>query len=96
MSADLLQAHGAVSEPVARAMAEGARERLGATYALSVTGVAGPGGATPDKPRGLVFLGCAGPTDTVVARHEFPGDRPTVRAWSVVGALHLLRRTAAT
>ncbi len=93
--ADLLQSHGAVSEPVARAMAEGVRERLGATYGLSVTGVAGPGGATPAKPVGLVFVGCAGPDGTIVRRHEFPGDRPTVRAWSVVGALHLLRRSAA-
>jgi nicotinamide-nucleotide amidase len=96
VAADLLQVHGAVSEPVARAMAEGVRDRLGATFALSVTGVAGPGGATPDKPVGLVFVGCAGPGETVVTRHEFPGDRPTVRAWSVVGALHLLRHTAAT
>ena len=91
--AELLRAHGAVSEPVARAMADGARASLGATYALSVTGVAGPGGGTPDKPVGLVFIGCAGPGETVVRRHEFPGDRATVRAWSVVAALHLLRRT---
>jgi nicotinamide-nucleotide amidase len=92
----LLRSHGAVSEPVARVMAEGVRARLAATYGLSVTGVAGPGGATPDKPVGLVFIGCAGPGETVVRRHEFPGDRPTVRAWSVVSALHLLRRAAAT
>ena len=92
--ADLLTAHGAVSEPVARAMAEGVRDGLGATYGVSVTGVAGPGGATPDTPVGLVFVGCAGPNGTVVRRHEFPGDRPTVRAWSVVSALHLLRRCA--
>ncbi len=89
----LLAAEGAVSEPVARAMAEGARERLAATYGLSVTGIAGPGGATPDKPVGLVYIGCAGPAGTVVRRHEFPGDRATVRVWSVVSALHLLRRT---
>ena len=93
--ADLLATQGAVSEPVARAMAEGARERLGATYGLSVTGIAGPGGATPGKPVGLVFIGCAGPAGAVVARHEFPGDRATVRAWSVVSALHQLRRALA-
>ncbi len=75
-------------------MAEGVRERLGATFGVSLTGVAGPGGATPDKPVGLVFVGCAGPNGTVVRRHEFPGDRPTVRDWSVVSALHLLRRCA--
>jgi len=90
--AELLRDHGAVSEPVACAMAEGVRARLGATYALSVTGVAGPGGGSPDKPVGLVFIACATPQATVVRRHEFPGDRDTVRAWSVVAALHLLRR----
>ena len=88
---DLLIAHGAVSEPVARAMADGARAVTGATFALSTTGIAGPGGATPDKPVGLVYVGCAGPRGTSVRRHEFPGDRATVRAWSVVAALHQLR-----
>jgi nicotinamide-nucleotide amidase len=91
--AELLRDYGAVSEPVARAMADGARARLGATYALSVTGVAGPGGGSPDKPVGLVFIACAAPDETIVRRFEFPGDRDTVRAWSVVAALHLLRRT---
>ena len=89
---DLLAAHGAVSEPVARAMAEGARAATGATFALSTTGIAGPGGGTPEKPVGLVYVGCAGPDGTTVRRHEFPGDRATVRGWSVVAALHLLRR----
>ena len=83
-------------KPVARAMAEGARARLGATYALSTTGVAGPGGGSPGKPVGLVFIACAAPDGTVVRRHEFPGDRDTVRAWSVVAALHLLRRAVAS
>ena len=73
-------------------MAEGARESVGATWALSVTGIAGPTGATPGKPVGLVFVGCAGPGRTDVLRHEFPGARATVRTWSVVAALHLLRR----
>ncbi len=94
--ADLLAAHGAVSEPVARAMAEGVRARTGATFALSTTGIAGPGGATPAKPVGLVYVGCAAPGGTAVRRHEFPGDRATVRAWSVVAALHLLRRALET
>ncbi len=93
--ADLLADQGAVSEPVARAMAEGVRERLGATYGLSVTGIAGPGGAAPGKPVGLVFTGCAGPAGTIVRRHEFPGDRATVRAWTVTSALHQLRRALA-
>ncbi len=91
--ADLLEAHGAVSAPVAQSMAEGARTALAASYALSVTGIAGPDGGTPDKPVGLVFIGCAGAEETLVRRYEFPGDRPTVRAWSVVAALHLLRRS---
>jgi nicotinamide-nucleotide amidase len=91
--ADLLEAHGAVSAPVAQSMAERARSALAASYALSVTGIAGPDGGTPDKPVGLVFIGCAGAGETLVRRHEFPGDRATVRAWSVVAALHLLRRS---
>jgi len=91
--ADLLETHGAVSAPVAESMAEGARAAVGADYALSVTGIAGPDGGTPDKPVGLVFIGCAGPGETLVRRHEFPGDRATVRAWSVTAALHLLRRS---
>jgi nicotinamide-nucleotide amidase len=90
--ADLLAVHGAVSEPAARAMAAGARAATGATFALSTTGIAGPGGGSPDKPVGLVYEACAGPGGTLVRRHEFPGDRATVRAWSVVAALHLLRR----
>ena len=90
---ELLEVHGAVSAPVAQSMAEGARAALGASWALSVTGVAGPDGGTPDKPVGLVYIGCAGVGETIVRRHEFPGDRATVRAWSVVSALHLLRRS---
>ncbi len=90
--AAMLEAHGAVSEPVARAMAEGARRRTNATYALSVTGVAGPDGGTSDKPVGLVHLGCAGSRGTRVVREHFPGDRESVREWSVVRALHLLRQ----
>jgi len=90
---ELLETHGAVSAPVAQSMAEGARAALGASWALSVTGIAGPDGGTPDKPVGLVYIGCAGAGETVVRRHEFPGDRATVRAWSVASALHLLRRS---
>jgi nicotinamide-nucleotide amidase len=89
---DVLARHGAVSEEVAGAMAEGARARLGADYALSVTGVAGPDGGTPEKPVGLVYLGCAGPEGTQVRRGSFPGDRESVRTFSATSALHLLRR----
>jgi nicotinamide-nucleotide amidase len=85
---------GAVSEDVARAMAEGALRASGADLALSCTGIAGPGGATPGKPVGLVFIGCAakraaGPAQ--VARHVFPGDRAAVRAATVAEAFALAR-----
>jgi len=87
----MLAQYGAVSEEVAGAMAEGARTALGADFALSITGVAGPGGGTEDKPVGLVYLGCSGPARTRVRRSSFPGDRDTVRTFSATGALHLLR-----
>jgi nicotinamide-nucleotide amidase len=89
---DLLDAHGAVSEPVARAMALGARRALGTEWALSVTGIAGPGGGTPAKPVGLVFVGCAAPDGTVTVReHHYRGTREVVRQRTTVQALHLLR-----
>lgn len=85
-----LAAHGAVSEAVAREMAEGALDRAGVDIALSCTGIAGPGGATPGKPVGLVFIGCARRgAATVVERHVFPGDRAAVRAATVAAALRL-------
>jgi nicotinamide-nucleotide amidase len=88
-----LESQGAVSADVARGMAEGARTVLGATYGVGITGVAGPGGGTPDKPVGLVFIACSGVERVLVRRHEFPGDRASVRAWAVTAALHLLRET---
>ena len=88
--AETLAAHGAVSEPVAREMAEGALAAAGVDIALSCTGIAGPGGATPGKPVGLVFIGCARRgAATVVERHVFPGDRMAVRAATVAAALRL-------
>ena len=87
----LLEAHGAVSEAVARAMAIGALQRTGAALAVSVTGIAGPGGAVPGKPVGTVWLGWAtrrGQRVTVVARRrQFAGDREAVRRQSVMAAL---------
>ena len=94
--ADLLAAHGAVSAEVAAAMAHGARERLGVDVAVSVTGVAGPGGGTPEKPVGLVFFHVAGPTGETALRFELPGDREWIRARSAVVALHLVRRLLGT
>jgi nicotinamide-nucleotide amidase len=89
--ADVLAEHGAVSRAVARSMAQGVRDRLGSTYGLSVTGIAGPAGGTPHKPVGLVYVGCAAPAGTLVRRHQSPGDRSAVRDWSTTAALHLLR-----
>jgi len=90
--ADLLAAHGAVSAEVAAAMARGARERLGADVALAVTGVAGPGGGTAEKPVGLVHLHAEGPDGGLGTRLDFPGDRDSIRARAVVVGLHLVRR----
>lgn len=87
----VLAREGAVSEAVAAAMAAGARAATGASHALSTTGIAGPAGGTPDKPVGLVYIGCAGEAATTVQRHEFPGDRAAVRQRAVLAALHLLR-----
>ncbi len=87
----LLAEHGAVSAEVAAAMAEGARERLGADVAVSVTGVAGPGGGTPEKPVGLVYVHAAGPTARSRASLDLPGERGQMRLRATVTALHLLR-----
>ncbi|MCD4750750.1 MAG: CinA family nicotinamide mononucleotide deamidase-related protein [Thermoanaerobaculales bacterium] len=89
---EILIEHGAVSEPVARAMAVEIRERFGADWGLGVTGIAGPTGGTEDKPVGLVHWAVAGPSG-VEARHRvFRGDREIVRQWSVNAVLDLLRR----
>jgi nicotinamide-nucleotide amidase len=90
--AALLDQHGAVSEPVARAMAEGARQQAGADYALSATGIAGPTGGTPAKPVGLVFIGLAGPRGTIVRQHQFGFDRESFKQIVSQHALDLLRR----
>ncbi|HEX4594936.1 MAG TPA: CinA family nicotinamide mononucleotide deamidase-related protein, partial [Bryobacteraceae bacterium] len=86
--ADLLAEHSAVSEPVAKAMAEGAKERTGSDYAVSMTGYAGPDG----EKVGLVFIGLATPSETEVRRIMFPADRERVRAFSTNTALDFLRR----
>jgi nicotinamide-nucleotide amidase len=89
--ADLIEAHGAVSEPVARAMARGALAGSGADLSVSVTGVAGPGGGTAEKPVGLVHFSAVGPSGEIHAMHRF-GDigRDQVRLASVRVALGLL------
>ncbi len=94
----LLAAHGAVSEPVARAMAEGARDRFGADYGVAVTGIAGPGGGSEAKPVGTVHLAIAGPPAapgepaTDHRRLRFPGDRERIRWQATQIALDMLRR----
>ena len=90
---ELLAVHGAVSEPVAGAMAEGARRVSGAKFALSTTGIAGPGGGTENKPVGTVYLGLASAGyPTVVRRCYFPLDRVTFKHMATSAALDLLRR----
>jgi nicotinamide-nucleotide amidase len=89
---DLLARHGAVSAEIAAAMAGGARERLGADVAVGVTGVAGPGGGTDEKPVGLVFLHASGPMGERSLRLDFPADRETIRGRATVAALHLVRQ----
>jgi nicotinamide-nucleotide amidase len=92
VDAEILEQHGAVSAEAADAMAVGARERLGADVAVSVTGVAGPGGGTEEKPVGLVFFHAQGPDGGRGLRFDFPGDREVIRTRSAVAALHLVRR----
>jgi len=90
---EMLAAHGAVSEPVARALAEGGRRRAGADYSLAVTGIAGPAGGSDQKPVGTVWIALARPAGpTLAARHQFPGDRDMVRDRAAKTALNLLRQ----
>lgn len=89
----LLYEHGAVSREVAAAMAKGMRERTGVSVALSVTGIAGPGGATETKPVGLVYIGLDGGGDEVITREcRFHGDRSVIRQRAAQAALDMLRR----
>jgi PncC family amidohydrolase len=88
--AEVLARHGAVSEPTARAMAEGVRQRIRADVGVGITGVAGPDGGTPSKPVGLVHLAVATPHGTRSRHDVWPGDRRKVRASSVQAALFLI------
>ena len=87
VEAALIERHGAVSEAVARAMAQGAVARSQAQAAVSVTGVAGPGGGSADKPVGTVWFGWTTPAGTVTEMKRFDGDRAAVRQASVAHAL---------
>ena len=88
---DTLLKYGAVSEQTAREMALGSINAYGSDYSVAVTGIAGPGGATPEKPVGLVYIAAADGPRTVVCRNIFDGDRRTVREQTVEKAIELLK-----
>ncbi len=88
----ILEQHGAVSPDTARAMALGVQKLFHADYGLSVTGIAGPTGGTPEKPVGLVYMGLATPAGVETRRHQFPGDREMVKVLTAETALDWLRR----
>ena len=88
----LIAGHGAVSEPVARAMAEGIRARAGADLGLGITGIAGPGGGTPEKPVGTVVVALASAGGTTARSYRFFGDRELVKFQASQAALDLVRR----
>jgi len=89
---EILEAHGAVSEPVARQLATRAREIAGADYGIGITGIAGPGGGTEEKPVGLVYIAMADKNQVQVNKHIFPSTRDMVRLRAVTLALDLCRR----
>ncbi len=86
----ILQFEGAVSEATARAMAEGVRRAMGSDIGLAVTGIAGPGGATPAKPVGLVYIAISTPQTTFCRRYQFGGDRSAVKQQSALAALRMV------
>ena len=88
----LLSEHGAVSAEAAAAMAAGVRERLGVDVGVAVTGIAGPGGGTPAKPVGMVFLHASSPDGEKALELQMPGDRDAIRSRAAAAALHLTRR----
>ena len=87
---ETLVAFGAVSEPVAREMARGARRSIGADVGISVTGIAGPGGGTPEKPVGLAYVGLSAPGADCCERHVWQGDRLANKEWTAEAALRFL------
>ena len=96
VASELIERHGAVSEEVARALADGARAHLGVDVGVGVTGVAGPGGGTAEKPVGLVWLSVAAPREEMTRSVNLPGGRADVRDRATTVAMHLIRRTLTT
>ena len=92
VDATLLEAYGAVSRETACAMAEGIRYRFGTELGVGVTGIAGPGGASPDKPVGLVYIAVAGPQGVMVEEERYTGQRTAIKTRTVNATLDLLRR----
>ncbi|GIM47877.1 CinA-like protein [Collibacillus ludicampi] len=90
VSEDILNNYGAVSSECAKAMAEGCRKRSQSDWAIAITGIAGPGGGTPEKPVGLVYIAVSHKNETVVHEHHFRGDRAQIRMRSVKAALHAI------
>ena len=88
----LLEQNGAVSKPVAQALAEGIRKRSSSTIGLGITGIAGPGGGSPEKPVGLVYISLADERGTQIREFRFPGNRERIRNWASQAALEMIRR----
>jgi len=86
--AEVLEAHGAVSEPVVLAMAQGVLQTVGADISVAISGVAGPGGGTPQKPVGTVWMAWAWPGGSRARRYDFSGDRAAIKAQSVMTAIN--------
>jgi nicotinamide-nucleotide amidase len=93
VDAMLIVTHGAVSEEVARAMAQGAQRTANADIAIAVTGIAGPGGGSDAKPVGLVHMALASRHSTLHQRHLFEGDRDAIRLQAALGALEMVIQT---
>lgn len=90
--ATLIEECGAVSKPVAQALAEGIRKRTGASIGLGITGIAGPSGGTPEKPVGLVYIALADEPGTLIREFRFPGNRKKIRHWASQASLEMIRR----